>query len=68
MVTSCLLIRVKSNLTAVENDYGLLLAPAIFNDLAPMAEQTILDGTLLDSYGIPTTEKGNESLLSKRLK
>ena len=63
-----MLIRAISGLIAVENDSGLLLALAILNDSAPMAEETILDGTLLDFSGILTIEKGNESLLSKRPK
>ena len=49
----------------MENDSGLLVALAILNDSAPMAEWTILDGTLLDLSGILIIEKGNESLLSK---
>ena len=64
----CLLIRAIKRLIAVENDSGLLLALAIFNDSAPMEEQTILDGTLLDLCGFLTIKKGNDSLLSKRPK
>ena len=40
MDTPCLLIRAISGLIAVGNDSGLLLAPAILNDSAPVAEQT----------------------------
>ena len=68
MDTTCLLLRTKSGLIGVENDSGLLLALAILNDSAPMAEKTILHGTLLDLSGILTIEKRNESLLSKRPK
>ena len=68
MDTPCLLIWTISGLIAVENDSGLLLALAILNDSAPMAQETILDGTLLDLSVILTIEKGNESLLSKRPK
>ena len=60
MDTPCLLIRARSGLIAVENDSRLLLALAIFNDSAPMAEQTIVDGTLRDLSDILTIEKGNE--------
>ena len=68
MDTPCLLIREISGLIAVDNDLWLLLALAILNDSAPMAEKTILDGTLLDLSGILTIEKENKSLLSKRSK
>ena len=68
MDTPCLLIQATSGLTAVENDQGFLIAPAILNDLAPMAEQTILDGVLLDLSGIQAIEKGKESLVLKRPK
>ena len=40
-----------SSLVAVENDSGLLLALASHNDSAPIAEQTMLNGTLLDLSG-----------------
>ena len=63
MDTSCLLIRAICGLIAVENDLRLLIALAILNDSAPMEEKTVLDGTLLDSSGILTIKKGNESLL-----
>ena len=66
MGTLCLLIREISGLITVENDLVLLLALAILNDSAPMADKTILDGTLLDLSGILTIEKGNESLLSNK--
>ena len=66
--TPYLLIWAISGLIVLENDSGLLLALAILNDSVPMAEKTILDGTLLDLSGILTIEKGNESLLSKRPK
>ena len=68
MDTPCLLIREISGLIVVENDSGLLLTLAILNDSAPLAEETILDGILLDLSGILTIVKGNESLLSKRPK
>ena len=68
MDTPCLLIREISRLIVVENDSGLLLTLAILNDSAPLAEETILDGILLDLSGILTIVKGNESLLSKRPK
>ena len=68
MDTPCLLIREIRGLIAVENVSWLLLALAILNDSAPMAEKTILHGTLLDLSGILTIEKRNESLLSKRPK
>ena len=64
----CLLIRAINGLIAVENDSVLLLAIAILNDSARMAEYTILNSTLLDLSGILTMEKGNEPLLSKRPK
>ena len=44
----------------MENDAGLLLALAILIDSAPMAEKTILDGTLLDLSGVLAIEKGKE--------
>ena len=62
------LLREISGLIAVENDSGLLLALTILDDSTPMAEQTILDGTLFDLTGILTIEKGYKSLLSKRPK
>ena len=57
MDTLCLLIWAINSLITVENDSGLLLALAILNDSAPVAEQTILDGTLRDLSGILTVEK-----------
>ena len=45
MDTPCLLIRATSGLITVDNDSGLLLALAILNDSAPMAEYTILYNT-----------------------
>ena len=62
MEIPCLLTRTISGLIAVENDSGLLLAPAMLHDSAPMAEKTVLAGTFLDLSGILTIEKGNESL------
>ena len=62
------LLREISGLIAVENDSGLLLALTILDDSTPMAEQTILDGTLFYLTGILTIEKGYKSLLSKRPK
>ena len=56
-----------SGLIAVKNESGLLLALVILNDSAPIAEKTMLDCTQLDLSGILATEKGNESLLTKRL-
>ena len=44
----------------------ILLALAILNNSAPMKEEVVLDGTLIDLSGILTIQKGNESLLSKR--
>ena len=61
MDTPCLLMRAISGFIAVKNDSGLLLALAILDDSAPMAEYTLLDGTLFDLPGI-LTKKGNESL------
>ena len=58
-------LRAIGGLIAVEKDPALLLAPAILNDSAPIAEYTILNGTLLYLSGIMTIEKGNECLLSK---
>ena len=58
METSCLLIRAICALNAVENDSVLLLALAILEDSATIAEQTVLDGTLLDLSDILTIEKG----------
>ena len=43
MDTPYLIIRAISGLIAVGNDSELLLALAILNDSAPIAEQTILD-------------------------
>ena len=62
MDTPCLLMRAISGFIAVKNDSGLLLALAILDDSAPMAEYTLLDGTLFDLPGILTIKKGNESL------
>ena len=48
----------------IQNTSGQLLLPlAALNDLASIAEQTMLDGTLLT--GILTARKRNESPLSK---
>ena len=58
METSCLLIRAICALNAVEKDSVLLLALAILEDSATIAEQTVLDGTLLDLSDILTIEKG----------
>ena len=65
MDTHCLLIRAINGLIAVKNDSGLLLALAVLNDLAKMAEKAILEGILLDLSGILTIEKGNQSLCQR---
>ena len=52
MDTPWLLTETISGLIAVENDLGLLLALEILNDSVAMAEQTILDSTLLEMSGI----------------
>ena len=54
MDTPSLLMQAISGFIAVENDSGLLLALAILNDSAPMAEYTLLNGTLFDLPGILT--------------
>ena len=41
----------------MENESGLQLALAIFNDSAPIAENTMLDVALIDLSGILTIEK-----------
>ena len=50
----------------MENKSGLLLSQETFNDAPPIAEKTMLDGTLLDLTGILIIARANESLLSKR--
>ena len=51
----------------LEDKWGLLLGLAILKDLAPIAELTLLNGTLLDLSDILTIEKQqNEYLLLKR--
>ena len=54
MDTPSLLMQAISGFIAVENDSGLLLALAILNDSAPMAEYTLLNGTSFDLPGILT--------------
>ena len=55
-------MRAISGFIAMKNDSGLLLALAVLDDTALMAEYTLLDGTLFDLPRILTIKKGNESL------
>lgn len=43
----------------LEDKWGLLLGLAILKDLAPIAELTLLNGTLLDLSDILAIEKQN---------
>ena len=43
----------------------MLLVLAILNDSAPMAEQTVLDDTLLDLSGILTIKKEMSSFMKE---
>ena len=66
METLCLFIQgTSSGLSAVDNELGLLLSLAILKDSVRIIEEIVLDGILLDMWGILTIEKGNKSLLSK---
>ena len=66
METLCLFIQgTSSGLIAVDNELGLLLSLAILKDSVRIIEEIVLDGILLDMWGILTIEKGNKSLLSK---
>ena len=50
----------------MKNESGLLLAPSIINNSAPIAEETLLYCTFFDLSGILTIETENGSLIPKR--
>ena len=60
--TPYLLIQAVSGLTGVGNKPGLLLALTIFDDSAPRAEKSMLDGLLLHFSKILTKEKREANL------
>ena len=55
MESPCILKRVISGLIELKKDSGMLLAPAILKDSAPIAGK-MLDGTLPDLCCIPAIE------------
>ena len=60
--TAYLLIQAISGLTGVGNKSGLLLALTIFDESAPRAKKSMLDGLLLHFSEILKKEKGEANL------